>query len=140
MRKNIKWIVAAALLSSSAQFVFARSEATSAPAPSSPMYERLKKPCAKDLKKSCSGMTGFEAIACLDKNKASLLPSCRDAMTPKILQKARADKAAGVANPCAPVFAKVCPDAEPGVALYKCLKAHDSQLPQQCRVTGKAGH
>lgn len=104
---------------------------------SSPVYEALKKPCAKDLAKRCPGQTGHQAVACLDKNKPSLAKSCRDAMTPLLLQKAKSDQARGADNPCAPVFAKVCPDAKPGVALYKCLKAHDAELPPQCRVTGK---
>lgn len=103
---------------------------------SSPMYEKLKEPCAKDLEARCPNMTGHQAVACLDKNKDSLSKSCRDAMTPKVLQKAKADKNKGN-NECTAPFAKACPGVKAGVALYKCLKEHDAELPPACRVTRK---
>ena len=104
---------------------------------SSPVYEKLKEPCAKDLKTYCPDQTGHQAVACLNKNKASLSKSCRNAMTPQLLQKAQADKNKGN-NECTAPFAKVCPGAKPGVALYNCLKEHDAELPPACRVTPKA--
>jgi hypothetical protein len=104
---------------------------------SSPVYQKLKKPCAKDLAARCVKMTGPQAVACLDAKKDALSKTCRDAMTPLVLQKAKADKQKGN-NECTAPFAKVCPDAKPGVALYLCLKKHDAELPPACRVTRKA--
>ncbi|MBI3551861.1 MAG: hypothetical protein HY077_05030 [Elusimicrobia bacterium] len=107
-------------------------------AATTPMYEVLKRPCAKDLASRCPGKAGFEAMGCLGAvDKSRLAKSCRDAMSSSPAAKSTVlpTKADGI---CDGAFAKACPGAKPGVALYKCLKEHDSELPETCRVKRKA--